>query len=138
MKKIIVFFAIFLVIFSGTFISFAEPENVAQPDNTQAVNGNNSAQTVLDSISGTDINNAVNKVGNTAMGVGQNILDQIASWSLPICSLLVVFGAVQYFILGIRNLYKKRQGLLLMWGSITFYVIVVFVNLIITFMTGIK
>ena len=132
MKKIIVFFAIFLVIFSGTFISFAEP------DNTQAVNGNNSAQTVLDNISGTDINNAVNKVGNTAMGVGQNILDQIASWSLPICSLLVVFGAVQYFILGIRNLYKKRQGLLLMWGSITFYVIVVFVNLIITFMTGIK
>lgn len=138
MKKIIVFFAIFLVIFSGTLISFAASADVVQPNTSESSNVTNSSQSVLDSISEADINNTVNKVGNTAMGVGQNILDQIASWSLPICSLLVVFGAVQYFILGIRNLYKKRQGLLLMWGSITFYVIVVFVNLIITFMTGIK
>ena len=70
------------------------------------------------------------------MSVGQNVLDQITTWCLPFCAILVIWGAVQYFILGIRNLYKKRQGLLLMWGSMTFYVIALFINLILTFMAG--
>ena len=55
-------------------------------------------------------------------------LRYIAEWSLPFCAILVVFGATQFYIMGIRNLYKKRQGLLLMFGSIAFFVIIVILN----------
>lgn len=80
------------------------------------------------------VNEVVNTAGDTATEIAMNILDQAAKWSLPICAIFVVFGAVQYFIMGIRNLYKKRQGLLLMFGSMTFYVIILFVDLILTFL----
>ena len=78
------------------------------------------------------VNDTINNVGNTAMDVALNVLDQVTTWSLPFCAILVVFGAVQFFIMGIRNLYKKRQGLLLMFGSMTFYVIIVVVDFALT------
>ena len=55
---------------------------------------------------------------------------------MPFCAILAVFGAAQYYVMGIRNLYKKRQGLLLMFGSIAFFVILVVVNFIITRLIG--
>lgn len=78
------------------------------------------------------VNDTINNVGNTAMDIALNVLDQVTTWSLPFCAILVVFGAVQFFIMGIRNLYKKRQGLLLMFGSMTFYVIIVIVDFALT------
>jgi hypothetical protein len=83
-----------------------------------------------------NITSTIDNTGNAVKNIGQNVLNQISSWSLPICAILVVWGAVQYFILGIRNLYKKRQGLLLMWGSITFYVVTLFASVILSFMSG--
>jgi hypothetical protein len=80
-----------------------------------------------------------NGVGQTAdkaleetLSIAVNVLKYVTEWSLPFCAILVVFGAVQYFIVGIRNLYKKRQGLLLMFGSIAFYTIIVVLNFIIS------
>ena len=54
----------------------------------------------------------------------KNIYNDIIS----ICFILILWGSVLYFILGIRNLYKKRQGLLLMWGAFTFLVIAKIMN----------
>jgi len=65
---------------------------------------------------------------NGIIKVVVNTLRYIAEWSLPFCAILVVFGATQYYIMGIRNLYKKRQGLLLMFGSIAFFLIIVVLN----------
>jgi len=75
-----------------------------------------------------EVNDLISTAGDTAMDVALNILDQATTWSLPFCAIFVVFGAVQYFIMGIRNLYKKRQGLLLMFGSIAFFLIIVVLN----------
>lgn len=83
-----------------------------------------------------EVNQTINKVGDSAMEMAQNILNQATMWSLPFCAILIVFGAVQYFIMGIRNLYKKRQGLLLMFGSMTFYVVILAVDLILAFLIG--
>jgi len=58
------------------------------------------------------------------------VIEKVSDISLPICSLLILWGAVLYFILGIRNLYKKRQGLLLMWGAFTFVVIAKIINFV--------
>lgn len=65
---------------------------------------------------------------NGVIKVVVNTLRYIADWSLPFCAILVVFGATQYYIMGIRNLYKKRQGLLLMFGSIAFFLVIIVLN----------
>ena len=82
-----------------------------------------------------DISQAVVNVEETADvaldGVAEvvlNVLEYITEWSLPFCAILIAWGAVQYFIVGIRNLYKKRQGLLLMFGSIAFLAIIIVLN----------
>jgi len=77
------------------------------------------------------VETAVNEATDTVNNVVLMIIKQISDKSLPICLLLILWGAVLYFILGIRNLYKKRQGMFLMWGSFTFLVIAKFVYLIV-------
>lgn len=75
----------------------------------------------------------VEKVTTGVNNLAMKIIEQISDKSLPICAILILWGAVLYFIQGIRNLYKKKQGMLLMWGSFTFLVIAKFVNLIFWF-----
>lgn len=91
---------------------------------------------VLNVSSAENVNDMINDAGDTAMEFAQNIMSNLTIWSLPFCAIGIVWGAVQFFIMGIRNLYKKRQGLLLMFGSMTFYVIVLGVDLILRFMIG--
>ena len=122
MKKIFLMIVAFVMLIT---CAFAEGELATNTENSTQSNG------LTD-----QVNNAIGTVGDGVKNIGQEILDNISAWSLPICALLVVWGSVQYFILGIRNLYKKRQGLLLMWGSITFYVITLFASLIFSFISG--
>ena len=125
---------IFLVIVACVMLitcAFAEGETVVNQEQVTQSNGLTSTAPTQE-----QIKDGIGSVGAGVKNIGQEILDNISAWSLPICALLVVWGSVQYFILGIRNLYKKRQGLLLMWGSITFYVITLFASLIFSFISG--
>lgn len=70
----------------------------------------------------------IEKGADKVESLAYTIVEQISDKSLPICAILILWGAVLYFILGIRNLYKKRQGLLLMWGAFTFVVMAKIVN----------
>ena len=128
MKRLSLVLVIALVIVCslGCF-AFAEPvQEIAQP----------AGETSQQSTSTEEVNSLINNAGNTAMEFAQNIMDQLTIWSLPFCAIGVVWGAVQFFIMGIRNLYKKRQGLLLMFGSMTFYVVILGVYLILAFLIG--
>lgn len=75
----------------------------------------------------------VDKAATEVNNFAYKVVEQISDKSLPICAVLVLWGAVLYFILGIRNLYKKRQGMLLMWGAFTFVVIAKIVNFVFWF-----
>lgn len=110
-----IFLVIGLVIFSCTF---AAPINLDTTAADEAV---------------TTIENGVEAVGSTVNSLAYTIVEQISDKSLPVCAILILWGAVMYFILGIRNLYKKRQGLLLMWGAFTFVVIAKIVNFVFWF-----
>lgn len=79
---------------------------------------------------GVDLENKTKEAVEGAENLAFKIVEQISDKCLPVCAIFALWGAVLYFILGIRNLYKKRQGLLLMWGSFTFVVIAKIVNLI--------
>ena len=130
MKRLSLVLVIALVVVSSLCcFAFAEQgQEVAQP-------AGGTSQIVAPQTT-EDVNNIINNAGNTAMDFAQNIMDQLTIWSLPFCAIGIVWGAVQFFIMGIRNLYKKRQGLLLMFGSMTFYVVILGVDLILAFLIG--
>ncbi|MBQ7668481.1 MAG: hypothetical protein IJS47_04070 [Clostridia bacterium] len=135
MKKIFSFFLIFVVI----LFSFSFATEAAQPDNganNTSSSSNNDTASILDNFNKDKVNSTITDVGDGAASFGKQILDQIVMWALPFCALAIVWGAVCYFVLGIRNLYKKRQGMLLMWGSLTMYVVIVFADLIVNFLAG--
>lgn len=81
------------------------------------------------------VEEGVGEVANTVNSLAYTIIQQISDKSLPVCGLLILWGAIMYFILGIRNLYKKRQGMLLMWGAFTFLVIAKIANFVFWFFT---
>jgi len=81
------------------------------------------------------VETVIDETTDTVNNVVLMVIGQISDKSLPICLLLILWGAVLYFIMGVRNLYKKRQGMLLMWGSFTFLVIAKFVHLVVFLVT---
>ena len=119
------------------FLNFAfadiDPKmQVAENNNTQVESSENEKNTPIDvstpAINTDKIDDGIKNIANTGENLAYTIVEQISDKSLPVCAILILWGAVLYFILGIRNLYKKRQGLLLMWGAFTFVVIAKIMN----------
>ena len=119
MKSFSKLFVVFMV-FSMLFLNFvyAAPFEVSNSVSSEAIS---------------TIEEGVETAANTVNSLAYTIVEQISDKSLPVCTILILWGAVLYFILGIRNLYKKRQGLLLMWGAFTFVVIAKIVNFVFWF-----
>lgn len=136
-KLVVSFLVMCVVVFN---FSFAEPVNAVnvETNNQQVVNSEDVEQTTDKNsmsfiVDATNVNTekveqGIEDIANKGQGLAYTIIEQISDKSLPICVILMLWGAVLYFILGIRNLYKKRQGLLLMWGAFTFVVIAKIVN----------
>ena len=127
MKKSIKIFSLVItlaIIFSNLSLasSFSDYEN-AENDKTGEIVGT--------------IEEGTKKAADTVNSLAYTVVEQISDKSLPVCVILMLWGSIQYFILGIRNLYKKRQGMLLMWGAFTFLVIAKIVNFIFWFFTKI-
>ena len=127
LKKCIKTFSLVItlaIIFSNLSFasSFSDYENV-ENDKTEQIVGT--------------IEEGTKKAADTVNSLAYTVVEQISDKSLPVCVILMLWGSIQYFILGIRNLYKKRQGMLLMWGAFTFLVIAKIVNFIFWFFTKI-
>lgn len=136
-SKIVVSFLVMSVLVFN--FSFAEPLNDVnvETNNGQAISSEDMQTTEKNNVpfmvEGTNVNTekveqGIENIANKGESLLYTVIGVISDISLPICALLVLWGAVLYFILGIRNLYKKRQGLLLMWGAFTFLVIAKVVN----------
>jgi len=109
-----VFFVMSCLLFNFTYAN--------QPINTgENITAEQAVETVKD---------GVETAASTVNDLAYTVVEQISDKSLPVCMIFCLWGAVMYFILGIRNLYKKRQGLLLMWGAFTFVVIAKIVNFV--------
>lgn len=94
------------------------------PNFVMANNGSEIISSVAGSpITSVEVDRTINEAGTQVSNFAELVLRQVADKSTPICALLLIYGAVLYFIMGIRNLYRKRQGMLMMWGSLTFWVI---------------
>jgi len=114
-----------------TDTSASEPNNTAVTENAKETE-NSSTGTPFElegaTINTENLEEGIENIANKSESLAYKIVQQISDKSLPVCSILILWGSVLYFILGIRNLYKKRQGLLLMWGAFTFVVIAKIMN----------
>lgn len=81
------------------------------------------SQLVNTGVGNVDVDKTLDEAGTQVSNFAEIVLRQVADKSTPLCALLLIYGAVLYFIMGIRNLYRKRQGMMMMWGSLTFWVI---------------
>lgn len=142
-SKFVVIVLVLNVIFIN--LSFAEPEvydaneseeisveDVNEVEDTSSKNKPAFA-TKPDNVDAEKVEAKIIDIADKGEGIAYKIVEQISDKSLPICAILILWGAVLYFILGIRNLYKKRQGLLLMWGALTFCVIAKIMNFVFWF-----
>jgi len=131
MRKKIIVFLMLLVILMIPCLGVAQNEFVQTPAtvvnqnvNQQVISGGNqSSQITGTSFTNLDVDKTIDEAGTQVSNLAELVLKQVADKSTPLCALLLIYGAVLYFIMGIRNLYRKRQGLLMMWGSLTFWVI---------------
>lgn len=110
---------VFVIAFSNFALATSVSEDIAEdtPKSTELITGNENI------ITSENVENLLVEGGTQVSSWAVKIMGVVSDVSLPICALLCLWGAILYFILGIRNLYKKRQGMLLMWGSFTFLVI---------------
>lgn len=121
--------------FAASFSQYQANGSVGTSDYSSSDDENNATDNT-DKLVGT-IKDGAEKAADTVNSLAYTIVEQVSDKSLPICVLLILWGAILYFILGIRNLYKKRQGMLLMWGAFTFLVIAKIVNFVFWFFTRI-
>lgn len=132
-KKIIVLLVIVTMLISNFAMAengFSEPPIVEnnQSISQQVVSTGGNQFSQIAGTSGSQFGNVavdktIDEAGTQVSNLAEVVLRQVADKSTPICALLLIYGAVLYFIMGIRNLYRKRQGMLMMWGSLTFWVI---------------
>ena len=135
-RVMLAFFLVNVLAFNFTFADevvdntqVVEESNIQQ-ENTESNTKNGSTPFELEgtTINTENIEEGITDIANKGENLAYRIIEQISDKSLPVCAILILWGAVLYFILGIRNLYKKRQGLLLMWGAFTFVVIAKIMN----------
>ena len=126
LKNYIKFFSLLLV-FTIVFSNLAFASSFADYDES------GQATTIQSDEIVSKVEDGVTEVATTVNSLAYTIIEQISDKSLPVCGLLILWGAINYFILGIRNLYKKKQGLILMFSSMTFYVLIVIINFVLTY-----
>ena len=62
-------------------------------------------------------------ISKSTYGIATTILYEVKRFSLPVCTLIIIAGAMIYFILGPRNMARKKFGYMLMFGAFTFWTI---------------
>lgn len=70
-----------------------------------------------------DANKLVEKFGSSTNEFAWTVIAQIQEKSLPVCVIGLLFGAVMFFLMGTRNMQRRRQGALMMAGFLTFFVL---------------
>lgn len=68
-------------------------------------------------------NEAIDKLSKNAYTIAWKVLEAIQRISPPLCLIGLVIGAMIYHFMGPRNVHKRRYGIMLMFGSLTFLVI---------------
>lgn len=78
---------------------------------------------ILDDSNDPDATQGVEKLSKGTYNFTWVVLNEVRKNSAPFCLIGVIIGAMIYFVLGPRNYPRKKYGSLLMFGSLTIFVI---------------
>ena len=118
MKKIFLVSMIVAIILValGTTILAAEEKNVLETETaSQLINMKNEIKTEKDEY--------VEKYGSETYGMTALILNKIRIFSIPLCFVGIVVGALYQYVMGTRRLDMKQKGFALIVAFITILVI---------------
>ena len=127
MKKIFLVSMIVAIILValGTTILAAEEKNVLETETaSQLINMKNEIKTEKDEY--------VRKYGSETYGMTALILNKIRIFSIPLCFVGIVVGALYQYVMGTRRLDMKQKGFALIVTFITILVICQVLPLIFT------
>ena len=123
-RIILVFFLVNVLAFNFTFADTpaevpddaeVSVESDVQQTNTESETKTSNTPFELEgtTINTENIEEGITDIANKGESLAYRIVEQISDKSLPVCAILILWGAVLYFILGIRNLYKNNPKLTL-------------------------
>jgi magnesium-transporting ATPase (P-type) len=125
MKKILVTVLIFVAIFSFSTIYAANTvENTKTAAENNVINSETSGKLVeLKDKTKKEYEDYVELYGTEAYGVTAYILNKVRIYSIPLCFLGIVVGAIYQYVLGIRKLDVRDKGFGLIVTFVTLLVI---------------
>lgn len=129
MKKIIV--GIILVLMLSFVISTTVFAEVATPNNTIAEENANKISGMKESVS-EKIAEYSEKYESDAYGLAAYVLNTARVFSIPVCFVGIIIGALNQYVLGTRRLDKKHKGYGIIMTFVTLLVICQILPLIFT------
>ena len=117
MKKVIIGIILFVLIIGCLSITaFATEETILQEDTT------NSIIQMKDKVN-TKVDEYTQKYGSETYGFTAYILNMVRWYSIPICFMGIIIGALNQYVLGTRRLDKKHKGYGMVMTFVTLLVI---------------
>ena len=124
MKKILVSLLIFIAIFSFSTIYAANVDNNTNATQNNIINSETTGKLVeIKEKTQKEYEDYVELYGTEAYGVTAYILNKVRIYSIPLCFLGIVVGAIYQYVLGIRKLDVRDKGFGLIVAFVTLLVI---------------
>ena len=126
MKKIIGIIALVIILSLSIYtVSFAANATTAEEENTQDI-------IEMKSRVNTKLEEYTEKYGSESYGLAAYILNRVRIYSIPVCFIGIVIGALNQYVLGTRRLDKKHKGYGIIMTFVTLLVICQVLPLIFT------
>ena len=104
MKKVIIGFVLFvLILLCFTTYAFAEEATALEENNTKSILTEKQKQN-------SKLQEFVDKYDSESYGLAAYILNIVRWYSIPVCFIGIVVGALNQYVLGTRRLDKKHKG----------------------------
>ena len=117
MKKILISILITIILMVFCQVTFA-----AQPINTMETNTANELIEMKDKTK-TEMDEYTRKYGSESYGTAAYVLNKVSRYSIPLCFIGMVVGALYQYVLGTRRLDMKHRGFGIIIASVSILVI---------------
>ena len=135
-KYIVVLLTFMICILTTSLVYAADNKNATNSTNTTTKqNTTNESRTTLIELrekEAKSLDNYVEIYGSESYGLTAYILHKVQVFSIPLCFLGIIVGAVHKYVIGIRHLESNERGLALMVSFITIAIICQVLPLIFT------
>ena len=124
-KYIVTILMFILCISIANTVYAANKTNTSNKNETSSITSNESTSTLIElkEKEASSLENYVEIYGSESYGLTAYILHKVQIYSIPLCFLGIVVGAIHKYVIGIRHLESNERGLVIMFSFITLAII---------------